>query len=234
MKRHDKLEQKSIEWFEMKWGKIGGTASSGLFVKSDTLLIDMLSQRIEEFEPEQEWSNSHTERGNELEPFALKYLNSYTGLKFGSSGWLQSEENELLGLSPDGITDDDTIACEIKCFGRKNHLQVLLDNEIPKENTYQCIHYFTVNPKLEKLIFLCFRPESKKHFLKEITLDSTIDIGLKKKIEIEQFGVKGNKIKPKIKTVEDIKTVRELVAMAKESANELLEDMKQKEIELNF
>ena len=49
MIKHNELEQGSQEWHEIKWGKIGGTLSKGLFVKSDTLLIDILSQRLEDF-----------------------------------------------------------------------------------------------------------------------------------------------------------------------------------------
>ena len=234
MIREELIEQGSVEWFEMKWGKIGGTLAGGLFVSSNTLLIDILSQRIEDFEMEDDFKNKHMQRGSDIEPFAKKYLNDYTGLEFKTPAWLQSEENELLGISPDGIIDDDTISCEIKCFDRKKHLEVLLENEIPKENIHQCLHYFTVNPKLEKHYFLCFRPESKKHFIKEITLDTPFDIGLKKKVEIEQFGVKGNKIKPKIVTLADVKTVRELVKMAKEKADRLLQLIQAREEQLNF
>ena len=43
MINHKEIKQGSIEWHELRWGKIGGTLSSGLFVKSDTLLIDILT-----------------------------------------------------------------------------------------------------------------------------------------------------------------------------------------------
>ncbi|MEG7750696.1 YqaJ viral recombinase family protein, partial [Listeria monocytogenes] len=76
------------------------------------------SQREEDFEFEADTFESDAmQRGNDLEPFAREYLNKYTGLEFKQTGWLQSEENELLGISPDGITDCNRFSCEIKCLG---------------------------------------------------------------------------------------------------------------------
>ena len=181
MINYKEIEQGSIEWFELKWGKIGGTLAKGLFVKSDTLFLEILSQQLEEFEPTDSFSSEAMEHGTINEPFAREYLETYTGIKFTETGWLQSEENELIGISPDGITEDEKTACEIKCLGRKKHLSVLLENDIPLEHINQCIHYFTANPKLEKLYFIAFRHESVKHFIKELTLGSTVNIGTKSK-----------------------------------------------------
>ena len=173
------LIQCSPEWFEMKWGKIGGSLSKSLFVKSDTLLIDIASQLSEEFEPTDSFENEHMLRGTELEPFAVEYLEEYLGLKFQSVGWMQCENNELLGISPDGITEDLKQSCEIKCLGRKAHFKVITENILPLEYAPQCIHYFTVNPELEKHHFLAFRPEAIKHFQITLTRDSIVNIGTK-------------------------------------------------------
>lgn len=181
MINYKKIEQGSIEWHQIKWGKIGGTLSKGLFVKSDTLLIDILSQKIEDFEMEDFYQNDAMERGTELEPYAIEFLEKYTGLKFEKTGWLQSEENELLGISPDGISKCETISCECKCLGRKKHTEVLVSNEIPLDYIFQCIHYFTVNPKLEKHYFISYRPEAQKNFIKLLTRESIVNIGTKAK-----------------------------------------------------
>lgn len=179
MINYKEIEQGTLEWFELKWGKIGGTLSKGLHVKTDTLFLDILSQQLEDFEPIESFTSDAMQHGKDNEPFARDYLEKYTGLTFNQTGWLQCEENELLGISPDGITEDEKIACEIKCFGRKKHLEVLLSDEIPLENIFQCVHYFTINPKLEKLYFIAFRSESVSHFIKELTLESVVNIGTK-------------------------------------------------------
>ena len=210
------IKQGSPEWFEAKWGKIGGTLSKGLFKGLKTLKIDILSQRNEEFEYEDNgYSSPAMDRGNDLEPFARDYLNEYTGLKFLETGWLQSEYNELLGISPDGITECETKACEIKCFGRKKHMEVVLNNDIPLENIHQCLHYFTVNPKLKELHFIAFRPESKKAaFIKVLTLDSKINLGTASR--------------PLVKSVECFRD------RANEIANDLLLDIKSLETKITY
>lgn len=215
MINHKTVKQKSIVWFELKWGKIGGTLSSGLFTDSETLLIDLISQRTEQVVIEDDgFISKDMERGNELEPLARIFLLKYHGVKFIETGWLQCEENELLGISPDGISECETMACEIKCFGRKQHMTTLLEQEIPKKHVYQVIHYFTVNPKLEKLFFLAFRPEAPKHF-QTIVNRETIILNI------------GTKLKP------NMINVRQAVEIAKKEADYLLAKIKEIEKSLN-
>lgn len=236
MINHKEIIQGTEDWLGIKWGKIGGTLAEGLFVDSDTLFIDILSQKLEEFEYEEStFSSAAMERGNDLEPFAREFLNKYTGLEFLETGWLQSEENELLGISPDGITEDETIQCEIKCFGRKKHTEVLLKGDIPEEYIHQCIHAFTVNPKLEKLYFIAFRPESLvNNFIKEVTLNSLFNIGIKESIEIKQYGKKGQEIKPKIIKRPKFMKVSDICEMSKNKANDLLYRINNELEQINF
>ena len=184
MVNYKDFEQGGLEWLEMKWGKIGGTLAKGLFVKTDTLFLDILSQKLEEFEPNDGYESGDMIRGKEFEPFAVEYLEKYSGLKFTKPGWLQSEKNKLIGISPDGITEDETICCETKCYARKKHTSILLHNDIPLDDIHQCLHYFTTNNKLKKLYYCSFRPESVKNFVKELTLESKINIGTKSKPKI--------------------------------------------------
>lgn len=205
MKNLKHIEQGSIEWQQVKWGLIGGTLSKGLFVKSDTLLIDILSQKLEEFEPEGTFSNDAMDRGTNFEPFAIQYLEQYTGLKFLKTGILISDEIPLLCVSPDGITETEVEACEVKCLGRKAHTAIILADEIPLDKLNQLVHYFTVNPKLERLWFCAYRPESVKNFVKELTPDSVVNLGTK------------------ARPVE--KKISEWVELAKEAAKELQEQL---------
>lgn len=176
------IPQGSLEWLQLRYGKIGGTLSDGLLVDSDTLLIEMLSMNLEPFELEDNYESDDMVRGGELEPEARKRLIQQTGIEFNKCGWLQSESIPLIGISPDGITEDLTKACEIKCPGRKKHTETVLNNKIPDDNIKQCLHYFTVNSKLEELYFCSFRPEAKYPlFVKMINRDFQINIGTKAK-----------------------------------------------------
>ena len=182
-----KVEQGTIEWFEARYAKIGGSTSKGLFVKSDTLMLDLLSQHLEDYEPEDGFISDAMERGNDLEPEAIKQLRDYTGKDFKAAGWLQCEEVPLLGISPDAITDCDEYSAETKCPGRKKHTETIVNDVIPSDHLHQCIHYFTVNPKLEKHYFASFRPENKLKplFVKELTRDTVVDLGTKRKPELK-------------------------------------------------
>lgn len=231
------IEQKSIEWFEVKHGKIGGTRAKELFVDSKTLFYKMLAEHVEPFDEDLEESfvSDAMERGNELEPQARLELGKYLNLQFLECGWIQSD-NELLGISPDGITSGFKIQCEIKCPQAVAHLKMCLENEVQKDYLGQIIHAFTVNDKLEKLFFCSYRPECEimPIFVKEFTKNSVIDLGWKTKIEVKQFGVKGQEIKPKIETVPDLKTIEQWSKIAIQEAEKLQNQLQEAIIKLNF
>lgn len=180
--RYD-IEQGTPDWFELKYGKVGGSTSKGLFVPSDTLLLELLAEMTEPFVLDDDsYESADMTRGKELEPYAILEGEKYAGVKFLVPGWLQCEEIPILGISPDGITLDETFTIEIKCPGAKRHIETVYNNEIPKDNIHQSLHYFTVNPKCEKHLFVSFRPESNYPFWpKMLTLDSIIDLGTKAK-----------------------------------------------------
>ena len=211
MKVHYNIDQGTPEWHRLRWGKVGGTRGSGLFVKSDTLAIDIVAEECEDYQDEDSFINSAMQRGNELEPVARERLEEYSGIKFLEAGGISSSIDRL-GISPDGISKDETVQCEIKCPSRKAHTEYCLLGVVPKEHIHQCIHAFVVNDKLEKLIFCSFRPESVKQLsVVELTRDSEVNIGTVKT--------------PKMFIVQDL--VNDAIASAHE-INRTIDDMKMK------
>ena len=179
MKAHFDIMQGSGDWFNIRYGKIGGSTSKGLFVKSDTLMLELLAELTEDRnEDEMPYQSDDMIRGSELEPEARELAQKELNLKFKECGWIQSDI-DLLGISPDGITEDLKDAIEIKCPRNKKHLDTILKGEIPSDNIHQCVHYFTVNPQLERLHFVTYRPENyyKTMFIRTITRFSTVNIG---------------------------------------------------------
>ena len=201
------VEQGTIEWLECRYGKIGGTLSKGLTVKSDTLMLHLIAEMLEDFEPEDTYVSSDMQRGNDLEPFARIEAEKYIGIKFIQHGWLQSEECELIGISPDGLSECETVAIEIKCPSAKKHIETVINNEIPSDNIDQCIHYFTVNPKLEKLYFISYRPENKIRplFVKLATRETIVNIGTKaKQVNVSIDDTSKDRLKSAIELQEQI------------------------------
>jgi len=212
--RYD-IEQGTEEWLRLKWGKIGGSTSKGLFVKSDTLLFDLVSQVTEEYTYEESYTSSAMDRGNILEPEAKEALSNYTGLEFINVGWIQSESHPLLGISPDGLTANEEVFCEIKCPGAKKHIETCLKNEIPLEHLHQLVHYFTVVETCKVVWFCSYRPESiKPIFVKLLTRESVVNLG--------------TKAEPVLKSVQ------EWVDIAKNEAVKLQEQIDECIIKLNF
>ena len=212
---HKEILQRSIEWHELKHAKIGGTLAKGLFVKSDTLMLDILSQMLEDYEAEDNYISADMQRGIDLEPFALEALSKEIFVEFQQVGFCQNSAIPLLGISPDGITEDETIMVEIKCPAAKKHTETILADEIPQDNIHQVLHAFTVNPKLVWMYFVSYRWENKIKPLwyKMLTKDSEINLG--------------TKAKP------IIKTVAEWVEIARENAEDLNKQINDNLIKLN-
>lgn len=180
---HFQITQGQDEWHKLRYGKIGGTRSKGLHVKSDTLFYEVLSELAEKYETDfDEYISPAMLRGMSLEPDARRELSKYTGIDFLECGWLQCEENELLGISPDGINKELTVCCEIKCPESVKHTRTIDTNKTPSDNLHQVLHYFTVNPLLEYCYFCSYRPESiKKIFVERFNRNSKVDLGTKAK-----------------------------------------------------
>lgn len=155
------IEQGTYEWHEIKYGKIGGTLSSSILAKTDTLLNDLISSRLEPFEyHDDEYKSNSMERGSFMELEAIVKVSEKHKVLFKSCGWLNSSEFEHVGISPDGISACETIQVEVKCPQRKNHTKYIREGIVPLEYVDQVTHAFLVNEKLDKLIFASYRPES--------------------------------------------------------------------------
>jgi predicted phage-related endonuclease len=188
MKVHHSIIQGSREWHEIKYRKVGGSTSKGLFVNSDTLMLELLAEHTEEFQLEDDsYVSDAMQRGIDLEPLHRSEMEKYIGVKLIQPGWLQSDEVPILGVSPDGISEDFTISWEGKCPAAKRHIETAHTKQIPSDNIHQCLHYFTVNPALERHYFSSFRPESEFPLVPfMITRDSLIDLGTKAKPNVKK------------------------------------------------
>lgn len=206
---HKNIEQKTEAWHKIKHAKIGGSTSAGLLKKGNTLLLEILAQICEDFEPEQDsFENAAMQRGNELEPVAIRELSAYTKTEFYNVGWVEHSIIKLLGISPDGLNTNSTIACEVKCPSAKKHTEYIVNDEVPLEYVSQCIHYFTVIDTLKELHFASFRPENKFKplFVKTLNRNSEVNIG--------------TKARPVTKTIQEV------VEMVEEKATQMEIDLK--------
>jgi len=172
MKKYDKIEQRSPEWFQKRKGVISGTRLKNLMgtpkareeAKYETI-AERLTVGVNDGE-------NPMDRGIRLEEDAISMFELEKGVSVERTGFVENDDNQFIGYSPDGIIKDtnDKEDLEIKCPGGKNHVKIWLKNEIPIEYKWQMIQAFIVNPKLEKRYFASFNPDIPVHPLHIIKL----------------------------------------------------------------
>lgn len=188
------VEQQTTEWLQAKWGRVGGTSASQLikYKNEDDLFFDILAQWNEDVPEyfEQGYINDAMMRGNELEPLAIEEISQNYKVDFDSIGYVKSCI-PTIGISPDALTIDATIAVETKCLSGKEHMKIVASNQVPTKHVAQCCHYFAVIPCLEKLYFGAYRPENKYSLVcLTLTRESFVNIG--------------TDANPKIKTISEV------------------------------
>ncbi len=161
MKIHE-IEQQSPEWFNVR--KLKATASHATAIGNcgkglDTYVLEIVAEYLSSADKEQ-FSNKHTDRGNELEPQARTIYELTTGKDVKQVGFI--EYNDYVGCSPDGLVEDDG-GIEIKCPDDKEYFKILLEKEnaISSDYIWQVqMNLLITNRKWWDLIF--YNPNYKQ------------------------------------------------------------------------
>jgi hypothetical protein len=154
--RKIEVEQGTIEWHEQRFGCVTGTRIQNAVgakwvakTKSwelgnekiqSTLMFELLAERMSQNEVV-EINNAAMDRGNELEPFAIKAASKERDLEFSTCGMLTSNI-EHLKFSPDAIREEGDViigGLETKCPSGKKHIEYIINDEIPREYFWQVI-----------------------------------------------------------------------------------------------
>ena len=194
------MEQVSMEWFEIRLGKITG---SRLKQVMSTKSLDLVDELIDELETgrisNDTFISEAMQRGTDLEPLAVQVYEDLKGIKTTQVGFIQSDTMPMVGLSPDRLIGDNG-ALEVKCPDTKNHIRAIRHNKLPTQHLYQIIMYFIVHEKLEWLDFMSYDPRLIKRpvFIFRVNREDLSD-----KIEectesLEKFITKFNKINDEI------------------------------------
>ena len=154
------VEQRSDEWKLLRKGRVTGTGLKrivGTKTVRDNYFYEILAERLSVGVPDDE---SAMMRGSRLEDEARQKYAEHIGKKIVVHGFLQSEENEFIGSSPDGYVESKKMdrACEIKCLSGANHIRAYLEKQIPKDYYPQGIQAFIVNDNLKQLDFVFYDP----------------------------------------------------------------------------
>jgi len=169
------IDQNTDEWFELRKGKITGSTLKDIVVKRGTKkkigFYQLIADRIAQ-EPDDE---NVMDRGHRLEEEAIEKLEQQLGVKVERVGFLVSDFNPNIGLSPDGLIKRNgkyTEAVEVKCLNSARHIQALIEKELPKEYEEQALQYFIVNEDLQVLHFVFYDPRIKSNPYLKISITS--------------------------------------------------------------
>lgn len=131
MKIHNKLEQGSDEWKELRGGRFGGTDAHLFLVKGknkdeigtglQTAIYEKCGEKIEGIELDT-YQSKAMQDGNIYEPEARKEYGINEFCTVQEVGYISM--GDYFGVSPDGLVQDDG-GIEIKCLAIKAYLRWL-------------------------------------------------------------------------------------------------------------
>ena len=157
MKVYKEFDQQSGEWFRMKLGKVGGTDLKKLMSTSNLDLMDELIGQEGSGMHEETFTSAAMQRGIDMEPVVRKlFIKMHPEISIKEVGLCVSDEFPNNCLSPDGLSECETVAIEIKCPSTKKHVKYLRQGGIHSDYKWQIVNYFFINPKLERLYCISF------------------------------------------------------------------------------
>jgi len=114
---HD-IEQNTDEWLDMRVGKVGGSSIGKIMSNfgkafgspAHDLAVQIAIEQITGIRQENGYTNEHMQRGHEQEPIARALYEDEFFCTVSNGGFF---ENGDIGVSPDGLVDDDGVI-EIK------------------------------------------------------------------------------------------------------------------------
>lgn len=152
------FEQNSLEWHEVRLGKITASNFHVMLGKSKTRqdnINKIAAERLTNIKADADsFSNKHMERGNELEPIALNSYIFETNKNVETVGFV--ELNKYVGCSPDGLLDDDGVI-EIKAPDNHVYLESVTKQKI-KPEYYTQIQFVLYVTERSYCDFVLFNP----------------------------------------------------------------------------
>ena len=179
------VEQGSDEWHFERFGCVTGTRiQSAIGAKwiskkeywsigdnkiQKTLMYELISERMSNNDIDN-YKSRDMQRGNDLEPFAIKAASEKRDCEFCECGMLSSENIIGFKYSPDAVHYEKGAiigGCETKCPNGKKHIEYMIKNEIPKEYFWQVMGPFIMSDDIKWWDFASY---DDRNFQRELFL----------------------------------------------------------------
>lgn len=140
---HDEALQGSVEWLQLRVGKVTASELHNLLTPAfklrdgETPKTYLYSKVAEAWrgKPLPGFSSWATEQGQELEDEARKWFAFTTEHTVRNVGFIEADGG-MFGCSPDALLDDDG-GLELKCPEPTNHCRYLIEGVLPKDYVTQ-------------------------------------------------------------------------------------------------
>lgn len=186
MKFYD-IEQNSDEWFDLRAGKLTGSAFSKIMANfgkafgepAKNIAMNLAVERITGRPTDSgSFTNSHMERGHDQEPVARMLYEDTTFSSVTNGGFFCHND---VGCSPDGLVDDDGVI-EIKSVVASTHFKNVSRGSFDPAYKWQLVGnlHYTGREYIDFISYCADYPSSKRLYICTISKD-------KVRCEIEQL-----------------------------------------------
>jgi putative phage-type endonuclease len=173
------IKQGTPEWLQLRIGKITASRIADILSQSkkgetatrakyrNELIRQRMTGVLGEF-----YTNSHMQRGIELEPLARASYEVHRGLLVDQVAFVNHPTILSAGASPDGLIGSDGLI-EIKCPTPDNHIENLINDEAPKKYFPQMQWQMACTGR-KWCDFVSFDPDANEHirlFVKRVYRD---------------------------------------------------------------
>lgn len=184
------VTQGSEAWHLMRVGKITASRINDVVAMIKTgeaatradYRIELVCERLTN-KPTEGFTNSHMERGIELEPFARSAYEIATSTFVEQVAFIDHPRLKNTGASPDGLVGNDGLI-EIKCPAVKTHIKTLVDKKAPSKYMNQMQWQMACTKRLwvDFVSYCPELPENMQLFIKRVERDNGIIAELEAKV----------------------------------------------------
>lgn len=188
-----KVEQGTDEWRALRLGHVTASNVADVMAKGKSgeavtrkkykvkLLAERLTGASQDF-----YTNAAMEWGTEQEPYARMAYEVANDVLVDKTGFWPHETIKWVGVSPDGLVDNDGLV-EIKCPNTTTHLDYILDDKVPTEyyKQIQCQLWVTGRSWCDFISFDPRLPQRNQLFVKRCFRDEALMAEMEK--EIREF-----------------------------------------------
>jgi hypothetical protein len=141
MIKYHNVEQGTDEWFDLRVCKMTASKAGTIQAQGkglETYIKRLLAEKYS-ISQRENYSNSHIQRGIELEPFARKHYEEIHGVEIVEYGFVTNSKYKNVGVSPDGKIKGEKGLVEFKAPNDEKYFSMIVD-DLPPDNDYiwQC------------------------------------------------------------------------------------------------